>query len=171
LLTSLLTSFSSIGLPAAGVLAVDLLRQHHQVEQRYDDNLPSRSDTIQNLSVFISCLEWVARLGIGNHVACSEAKVILKRILDRILLPPPRQPVPWVPASDLGGRKDGAIPDLAPAPSISMPAQPGSGDTMMGFKDGGDDIDFMTWLDNMDLDVGNWINFNALWDSTGMVSG
>jgi hypothetical protein len=161
------------------VLAVELLRQHYQGV--YDESLPSRSETIQDLSVFISCLEWVARLGIGNHVACSEARGILKRIMDRILLPPPRPPPPsqWTPTSlpqpDSGTRPETTngsygIPNIA-APSISMNMEPASNGNVLGFNDGSGEIDFMTWLDNMDLDMGNFINFNALWDSTGMVNG
>jgi hypothetical protein len=76
----------SFGVPSSGVLCIELLKQtrdpgtHHLI-------LP-RSETIQNLSVFIGFLGWV-RPTAGNYEVCCRMKGIITRILDQILEAPP----------------------------------------------------------------------------------
>ena len=72
-------------LPPAGVLVLELLRQ---AQSRSSSTAAfSRSSVIQNLSVLISTLEWIARPGIGNYELCRQARSMLQRSLDRILDP------------------------------------------------------------------------------------
>ena len=75
------------GIPSAGVLSVELLRQCKYPGTVYYP-LP-RSEIIQNLSVFIGCLDWV-RPSEGNYTLCARMRKVIKRILDEVLeLPPP----------------------------------------------------------------------------------
>jgi hypothetical protein len=85
------------GLPSACVLAFEVLRQN-QKPGPHIVVLP-RSEIIRNLSVFVSCLAWVASPSPshGNYAACKEVEKKLSRILDQIL-----EPVPTVtPHEDL----------------------------------------------------------------------
>ena len=74
-------------------MAHELLKQTQQ-PQTYKPGIP-RSQTIQNLSVFNSSLEWAVRPGDGNYELCTRARDHLARILDGIL-----SPNPGVPAAD-----------------------------------------------------------------------
>ena len=73
------------GLPASGVLALELLQQTQNRAQMTKD-FP-RSEVIQNLSVFISCLGWIHVDGDGNYHLCLQARNMIQRILDRVLSP------------------------------------------------------------------------------------
>lgn len=77
------------GLPSACVLAFEILRQN-QKPGPHPVVLP-RSEIIRNLSVFVSCLAWVASPSPshGNYAACKEVEKKLSRILDQILEPFP----------------------------------------------------------------------------------
>lgn len=77
------------GLPSACVLAFEILRQN-QTPGPHPLVLP-RSEIIRNLSVFVSCLGWVASPSPnhGNNAICKEVEKKLSRILDEILDPVP----------------------------------------------------------------------------------
>ncbi|KAL4884575.1 hypothetical protein BJY04DRAFT_168101 [Aspergillus karnatakaensis] len=75
------------GLPAASVLAFELLRQTN--EPGPHPSLPPRAELIRNLSVFVSCLSWVASPGQGNYRTCKAVEKKLSDILDQILDPKP----------------------------------------------------------------------------------
>ncbi|EAW09788.1 putative C6 transcription factor [Aspergillus clavatus NRRL 1] len=77
------------GLPSASVLTLELLRQSQEVGP-HSIVLP-RAELIRNLSVFVSCLSWVARPGQGNYQTCKEVEKKLSHILDQILDPQPVQ--------------------------------------------------------------------------------
>lgn len=77
------------GLPGASVLTLELLRQSREVGP-HAIVLP-RAELIRNLSVFLSCLSWVARPGHGNYKTCKEVEKKLSHILDQILDPQPVQ--------------------------------------------------------------------------------
>jgi hypothetical protein len=85
------------GLPSACVLAFELLRQE-QTPGPHAIVLP-RSEIIRNLTVFVSCLSWIAvpSPSHGNYAACKDVEKKLSRILDRILDPLP----PVAPQEDL----------------------------------------------------------------------
>ncbi|RAK84846.1 efflux pump antibiotic resistance protein [Aspergillus costaricaensis CBS 115574] len=77
---------SSLGLPPAGVLAVELL---HRFQNR-DSNFQSaggfpRSEIIQNLSRFAADLEYVVSKQAGNYGVCQQARSVIRHILDRVL--------------------------------------------------------------------------------------
>ncbi|RAL01769.1 putative C6 transcription factor [Aspergillus ibericus CBS 121593] len=75
------------GLPSASVLILELLHQNQGIRS-YSTALP-RAEIIRNLSVFVSCLSWVARPGHGNYHTCKEAESKLSHILDQVLDPQP----------------------------------------------------------------------------------
>ncbi|PWY90199.1 putative C6 transcription factor [Aspergillus heteromorphus CBS 117.55] len=75
------------GLPSASVLTLELLHQNQGIGT-YSTVLP-RAETIRNLSVFVSCLSWVARPGHGNYHTCKAVEKKLSHILDQILDPQP----------------------------------------------------------------------------------
>ncbi|OJI85332.1 hypothetical protein ASPTUDRAFT_54974 [Aspergillus tubingensis CBS 134.48] len=79
--------FLYYGLPSASVLILELLHQNQGIGT-YTTALP-RAEIIRNLSVFISCLSWVARPGHGNYHTCKEAERKLSHILDQVLDPQP----------------------------------------------------------------------------------
>ena len=75
------------------------LRRYAQTGRPFPPSI-SRSELIRNLSVFISCLEWVGGPGDGNHALLSRARKKLALILDEVLDcntatgSAPTQPVP-----------------------------------------------------------------------------
>ncbi|KAF2165409.1 hypothetical protein M409DRAFT_24259 [Zasmidium cellare ATCC 36951] len=118
------------GLPAAGVLAVEMLKQE-QTKQYTPEILP-RSETVQDLSVFISALGAVGP-GEGNFSICDQGRRALKRVLDQILSPNPPPP-----ASASGE------PPIYDDSSLYFPI--------------GNDADFLQWLENVEWDKNNWID-------------
>ncbi|KAI7189735.1 hypothetical protein KC316_g5281 [Hortaea werneckii] len=115
------------GLPTAGVLAIELLKQE-QLRQYTPDILP-RSETIQDLSVFISALSSVGP-GEGNYRVCKQGHRALKRILDQILSPH--------------------------MPAMAANEQQPAFDDMNLYFPTGNDADFLQWLENVDWDKGLW---------------
>ncbi|PKX91111.1 putative C6 transcription factor [Aspergillus novofumigatus IBT 16806] len=75
---------SSFGMPAAGALAIELLCQSDR-SSRSAPSMFRRPETIQNLSVFASYLQYVVRPHEGNYNICQRARVILCRILNLAL--------------------------------------------------------------------------------------
>ena len=110
------------------MLAIELLKQE-QSRQYTPDILP-RSETIQDLSVFVSALGAVAP-GEGNYHICNQGRRALKRVLDQILSP---QPPPNVANEQAGF------------------------DEMSLYFPTGNDADFLQWLENVEWDKGNWMN-------------
>jgi hypothetical protein len=117
---------AEVGVSSAGVLAVELLKQE-QSPQITQDILP-RSDTIQDISVFISLLADV-KTGDANHHICKQGRRALKSALDKILSPS-------VPPAFQEGMADVAMDDM----SFFMPT--------------GNDAEFLQWLDRVPWDKG-----------------
>lgn len=115
------------GLPTAGVLAIEMLKQE-QLRQYTPDILP-RSETIQDLSVFISALSSVGP-GEGNYRVCKQGHRALARILDQILSPH--------------------------TPAVAENMQQPAFDDMNLYFPTGNDADFLQWLENVDWDKGLW---------------
>ncbi|PWY88237.1 C6 transcription factor [Aspergillus heteromorphus CBS 117.55] len=81
---------SSFGIPAAGVLAIELLRQAESQSQ-LSASAFRRSEVIQKLTVFASHLQYVVRPHDGMYEVSQRARKAISNILDRILTvnPPP----------------------------------------------------------------------------------
>ena len=120
------------GLPSSAVLAVELLRQE-QTSGSTSQPLP-RSETIQDLSVFIACLGSI-RPDSGSFSICERGCKFLKRILDTILSSAPAA------TSNLSTLD-------AQDPSWSTPLFSGN------------DGDFMRWLETMECEQESWTNFS-----------
>ena len=116
------------GLPAAGVLAVELLTQG-RTGQYTTDILP-RSETIQDLSVFISALAAVGP-GEGNFSICSQGRKTLTRVLDQI---------------------------LSPNPPVALETEAVAYDDSSAFAFPiGSDVEFFQWLEHVEWDKNTWI--------------
>ena len=120
------------GLPAAGVLAIELLKQEQS--RLYTPDILPRSETIQDLSVFISSLAAVGP-GEGNFSICNQGRRALKKVLDQIL-----------------------SPTVAPVPGMSDPVP---FDDMSLYFQTGNDAEFLQWLENVEWDKGGWVNPGA----------
>lgn len=117
--------------PAAGLLALELRKS--TIEGVALPSTVTRADTIRNLSVLTSCLEWIVLPGDGNHKLCSELNKMLTIVLDEVLNCEP-------PAN---GESENA----------HLSAGPGNGFLDMPMIDGLEPIptgseDFLDWLDN-----------------------
>ena len=123
------------GLPRAGVLAIELLKQE-QSRQYTPDILP-RSETIQDLSVFISALAAVGP-GEGNHAICKQGRKALKRLLDKILSPDP-------------------MPLKQPNAGTLEPLDFGQDISSLYFPTG-NDAEFLQWLQDVEWDRSSWLN-------------
>jgi hypothetical protein len=87
------TQIVEYGVPSGGVLCMELLRQARPfplgpTSTHTTEPLP-RAQIIQSLSVFLSCLEWIPTEIRNMHKLCDRMSNIIKRILDRVLSPPP----------------------------------------------------------------------------------
>lgn len=112
------------GLPTAGVLAVELLKQEQS--RQYTPEILPRSETIQDLSVFISALGAI-QPGEGNYHICNQGRQSLRRVLDQILSP--QLPLPVLSSGDQR-----------------------SSDEMGLYFPTANDADFLSWLENVEWD-------------------
>jgi len=71
------------GIPAAGVLCVELLSSIRHPYGADTINI-SRSDTTKSLVMFVSLLGWV-RPGDGNYALCQKLKNAIQKVLDHAL--------------------------------------------------------------------------------------
>lgn len=128
------------GIRSAAILAVELLKQERFPETANPDALP-RSQTIQNLSVFVSCLASIDPSD-GTFATCEQGRKVFKRVLDKILSPSTASK-PVVSSAE---------------PFLQVPLPPVNFDfglqpTLSG------DADLLQWLDNMEWDRGSIMNF------------
>ncbi|KUJ12384.1 uncharacterized protein LY89DRAFT_738173 [Mollisia scopiformis] len=139
------------GIPASGVLCVELLKQTKQPQGTRMLHIP-RSEVVQNLSLLIGFLEWV-KPSAGNYQLCARIKHIIKKILDQILNP--NQPSSAPPASQQLATEWNGFDD-------SMPYDPM---VDVGFDNGIDDLD---WLNTVDWSRGPWVDLQdfsgTMWD-------
>ncbi|MCJ1435040.1 hypothetical protein MMC27_004410 [Xylographa pallens] len=125
------------GIPTAGVLAMELLKQS-KYPHLYPLTLP-RSEVIQNLSIFIGCLGSI-RPTQGNYTLCVRMRKVIRRILDQVLEPVSAFNTQLTPSSME------AEPQFVPDIDIS---------SVMGPTD---DADFTEWLNSVDWTKGPWVN-------------
>ena len=125
------------GIPAAAVLAVELLHQEQHPASATTYPL-HRSESIQKLSVFVACLGSI-RPEASGYQSCGRGRNFLKKILDLILGPGP---------AVMHSEQD-SIPDVTNDPMLGAPS-----------LQAGCDGDFVRWLEGMDWDQDSWINFS-----------
>ncbi|KAF9696762.1 hypothetical protein EKO04_005393 [Ascochyta lentis] len=125
------------GIPAAAVLALELLHQEQDPTSASAQAHPlHRSDTIQSLSVFVSCLGTI-RPDANGYQSCDRGRAFLKRILNLILGPGPA-----------ASRSDQAETEQSSDPTLGSP-----------LFEPGNDGEFMRWLDDVSWDQETWISF------------
>lgn len=128
------------GVPTAAILAVELLHQEHYPTAASTTAYPlHRSDMIQKLSVFVSCLGSLRTEANGSQ-NCERGHKFLKKILDMILGPGP--------AAVRNTPSDGVLDDMCD-PMLALPS-----------LQAGSDGDFVRWLEGMEWDQDVWVNFN-----------
>lgn len=120
---------AEVGVSSAGVLAVELLKQE-QSRHITQDVLP-RSDTIQDISVFIAHLADV-RTGDANSHICKQGRRALKGAMDKLLSPS----APPLLNGNGTTEADRAFEDT----SFFMPTA--------------NDAEFLQWLDKVEWDKG-----------------
>jgi len=118
------------GVPAAGTLSVELLKAKSPSSS--PQVLLPRSEVIQKLSVFLSCLEW-ARPTDETYTLCGHMHKVISHILDQILKP-------LVVDSQMQSVSTGN-----PNPISDLPLE--------------DDTDWLNWLNNVDWTKGSWADF------------
>jgi len=138
------------GLPSAGILAIELLKQTQlpagSVPSDPDEPPFSRSETIQNLSVFIALLESLIRPGDGNYHLSDRARKALKHTLDRVLASPPAPAIPPASSSVISAQDTSAMLPMSNHLFADFPQEDG--------------FDFLNWIDTMDWDKGPWMTAN-----------
>ncbi|TKX20935.1 fungal specific transcription factor domain-containing protein 53 [Elsinoe australis] len=120
------------GIPSAGILAVEMLKQENT--RQYTPDILPRSETIQDLSVFISALAAVEPNFGGNYAICHKARKVLKKVLDKILSP--SHPVQSNPSPD-AAYEDPSLQFHFPAVS---------------------DSELLTWLETIEWERGSLFN-------------
>lgn len=81
------------GIPAASAIAVGLWKASDAIRPNLDSWRNSRSENVQNLSLFIAALDWIKPTD-GSYGLCQRTMGMLKNILDRILAPTQVTPLP-----------------------------------------------------------------------------
>lgn len=119
------------GVPSAGVLCIELLKASTSPSQP-QVTLP-RSEIIQKLSVFVSCLKW-ARPTDETYTLCGHMHKIIGNIMDQILNPN----LTVGPEPQTTGAMDWNV-------QSDLPLE--------------DDTDWLDWLNNVDWTKGSWADF------------
>jgi len=72
------------GLPAAGVLSAELLRQSRSLMPGMAPNFP-RSEVVQNLAIFASYLDTIIKPDEGNYLVAQQGQKTIRHVLDQVL--------------------------------------------------------------------------------------
>lgn len=138
------------GIPSAGVLSVELLKQM-RTPGKNNIKLP-RSEIIQNLSLLIGFLEWV-RPAAGNYKLCGQMSHIIKHILDQILSPPAQQPA--LSQEIISNESIQLQNDEARTTMENFDT------TILEAANFGDGLDNLEWLNDIDWSRGPWIDLGG----------
>lgn len=131
------------GVPVAGALYLGLLKQSGPLPAGAKKLRLPRSETIQNLSMFVAFLDWV-RPGNGNYQLCVRMRTIISRVLDQVLEgPPPGQTTPMDPQAIY----DFELPSDLP---------------------GWEDLGNINFLDTLDWVRAPWVEGSQEWTGGGM---
>nr|OQO19459.1 hypothetical protein B0A51_14401 [Rachicladosporium sp. CCFEE 5018] len=125
-------------MPCASILVLELFRS---IEQPNHPAMCNRSAVIRDLSVLVSCCDWLVEPNNSNYALCKQAQSVFSKSLDRIINH--SAPVPVIPAAQTSL----ATPD----PSTTDAAN-GAGNMLT------DDPEWLAWLDTIDLDLDPWLD-------------
>lgn len=134
-------------MPCASVLILELLRQTEQPQQHITI---SRSTLIQDLSVLISCCDWLTEPDQQNYSLCKRAQSIFSRSLDRILNGSATTQPAMHPAQDELPNHHGN--------NVDVPAAPASQNDLSMLID---EPEWMAWLETCNLQADPWLDVLA----------
>jgi hypothetical protein len=143
--TDIATQLVNYAMPCASVLILELLRQ---VEQPQQHTTISRSTLIQDLSVLISCCDWLTEPDQQNYRLCKRAQSIFSRSLDRILNGPTNPPVSVV-------REE--FPNHYSNNHVEISETAATTEQHMLI----DDPEWMAWLETCNLEADPWLDILA----------
>ena len=132
-------------MPCASVLILELLRQ---IEQPQQPITISRSTLIQDLSVLISCCDWLTEPDQQNYSLCKRAQSIFSRSLDRILNGPTQPPIPSAQEQSSTNHNNNI--------EMSEPAAATVDQHMLI-----DDPEWLAWLETCNLEADPWLDILA----------
>ena len=149
-------------IPCASVLILELLRQTDQ-PQPHQPMAVSRSTLIQDLSVLISCCDWLTEPDQQNYKLCKRAQSIFSRSLDRILNPVVvAAPTTAVPVGNGPSQQhhrqlsDEDAHVAVPNGFVARQADAQQQQPMLL-----DEPEWMAWLDTCDLQADPWLDILA----------
>ena len=149
-------------IPCASVLILELLRQTEQPHLHHHQPIAvSRSTLIQDLSVLISCCDWLTEPDQQNYKLCKRAQSIFSRSLDRILNPaaavaPFAEKRPVEQEGQLQQSQAANAPVSASNNEV-MANQDGTQQQQMLI----DEPEWMAWLETCDLQADPWLDILA----------
>ncbi|CRG88482.1 chromatin structure-remodeling complex subunit RSC3/30 [Talaromyces islandicus] len=116
------------GLPSAGILVIELLRQTQKTRLQPTEGFP-RSEVIQNLSILASHIQYIHLPQNGNYEICQQGRKVIMYILDHLLSKPTGAPV-----------------SASPVPSNIIPTDWLNDEWL------NDGTEFISWIDGLDWD-------------------
>lgn len=127
-------------MPCASVLILELFRLASLPKPQPSVAL-NRSTIIQDISVLISCCDWLTELGKGNYELCKQAQSIFSKALDQILNNevPLTRPLPTSPTVTINDARSAKLPEAQNLDTLTQ------------------DLQWAAWLDTVDFQGEPWL--------------
>ncbi|KAF3055355.1 hypothetical protein CFAM422_013166 [Trichoderma lentiforme] len=127
-------------MPCASVLILELFRLANLPKPQPSVVL-NRSTIIQDISVLISCCDWLTESGKGNYELCKQAQSIFSKALDQILNieMPLTRPLPTSPTVSINDALSAKLPEVQNLDTITQ------------------DLQWAAWLDTVDFQGEPWL--------------
>ncbi|QYS97855.1 Zn(2)-C6 fungal-type domain-containing protein [Trichoderma simmonsii] len=127
-------------MPCASVLILELFRLASLPKPQPSVAL-NRSTIIQDISVLISCCDWLTESGKGNYELCKQAQSIFSKALDQILNNemPLTRPMPTSPTVSINDALSAKLPEVQNLDTITQ------------------DLQWAAWLDTVDFQGEPWL--------------
>ncbi|KAL7929788.1 hypothetical protein V8C35DRAFT_314797 [Trichoderma chlorosporum] len=127
-------------MPCACVLILELFRLA-RLPKPQSSAASNRSTIIQDISVLISCCDWLGESGKGNYELCKQAQLIFSKALDQILnheMPLTRS-LPTSPTVNVYDEPSTELPEAQNLETFSQ------------------DLQWLAWLDTVDFQGEPWL--------------
>lgn len=127
-------------MPCASVLILELFRLASLPKPQPSVAL-NRSTIIQDISVLISCCDWLTESGKGNYELCKQAQSIFSKALDQILNNevPLTRPLPTSPTVTNNDALSAKLPEAQNLDTLTQ------------------DLQWAAWLDTVDFQGEPWL--------------
>ncbi|KAL6828780.1 hypothetical protein J3E69DRAFT_329690 [Trichoderma sp. SZMC 28015] len=127
-------------MPCASVLILELFRLASLPKPQSSVAL-NRSTIIQDISVLISCCDWLTESGKGNYELCKQAQSIFSKALDQVLNNemPLTHPLPTSPTVSINDALSAKLPEVQNLDTITQ------------------DLQWAAWLDTVDFQGEPWL--------------